>query len=165
METSLLLGIIGILATTVFGVLSLYVIKFRKKPGQITFLIEEVIGLFDSIVRNLPELSIKYQNEPIDQSVFLLKGCLINTGTKDITEAMMESELTISLSEGYKWLNAKQVSDSPPEVQLSILKRVHLIFNMSLFRCGEYIRLEALVEVPAQENLLRKINLIVQRKC
>ena len=85
MNTPNLLAIIGISATVVLGVYGIYLgFRTQRYPGRITFVKETCIGLFDSLVRNLPELSIQYDNEPVGENLVLLKGFILNTGTKDI---------------------------------------------------------------------------------
>lgn len=60
------IGISGVIATFVFGVLSIYLVKVRRYPGHLTFIQEQIIGLFDSIVKNFPQISITYDTKNID---------------------------------------------------------------------------------------------------
>ncbi len=129
---------------------SSHAIAGRHYPGRITFVKEGCIGLFDSIVRNFPEIVITYDNSPVGQNLVLLKGAFLNTGTKDITKEMVAERLTIALPPEYAWLTAR-VGGASPEVTGAISRsedRSKLSFDLGLFRCGEYIRFEALAEVP-----------------
>ena len=53
----------------------------RRYPGQISFVLENCIALFDTIVKNFPEISIHYQNSQVSEGLVLLKGYLLNTGS------------------------------------------------------------------------------------
>src|SRR5205085_6381415 len=134
MDKSTILAIAGTVATIVLGTWSIYLALKRRYPGRITLLKETSIGLFDSIVRNLPELAILYKGEPVSQSLVLLKGIFHNTGSIDITESMVEEKLTIHLPEGFKWLTGKVVSTSADvKANLTLLSPHSLIFDLGLF--------------------------------
>jgi hypothetical protein len=152
METSTILTIFGIIATAVFFALGTYLTVKRRYTAQITFIKEDSLGLFDSIVKNLPELAVLYRDNPVSQGLVLLKGFLLNTGAKDITEPMVEEPLSIKLPEGFQWLTGRVVSASS-KVQAKVnVKPSELTLQTGLFRCNEHIRFEALAEVPIEEG-------------
>jgi hypothetical protein len=153
MNSSLILTILGLAATLIFGLISIYLIIQRRYPGRITFIREASIGLFDSIVRNVPELSVLYNGKPVSENLVLLKGILQNTGSVDITEMMVVEPLAIKLPEGYKWLEARIVG-SAPNVHATVSNQdsTSLIFDVGLFRVNEHIRFEAVAEVPSTED-------------
>lgn len=152
MSPSTILAIIGTLATVVLGTFSIYLAIKRRYPGRITFVVEDSIGLFDSIVRNLTELAVLYKGEPVRKNLVLLKGFLVNTGTRDITDSMIEDKLEARLPEGYKWLTGKVVaSSSNVRAEATRIDDQRLRFDVGLFRCDEFIRFEAVVEVPLEE--------------
>jgi hypothetical protein len=128
----------------------IYLIIKRKYPGEITFVQESCLGLFDSIVKNMPELAVHYKGSPVGEGLVLLKGSLLNTGSKDISESMVEEKISVSLPEKFRWLTAKVVSTSPKvQAQVEISDR-SLVLETGLFRCSEYVRFEALAEVPTK---------------
>jgi len=144
-------SVLGIAATIIFGVWTLYYsVVSRRYPGRITFVREACIGLFDAIVRNFPEITILYENNPVGKNLVLLKGAFVNSGTKDIAAEMVARQLTIVLPPDYSWLTARVVAasqDATPSISPSA-DRSKLNFDLGLFRCGEYLRFEALAEVP-----------------
>lgn len=152
METSTVLTIIGIIASVIFGGTGIYIVFKRRYSGEITFVKEDLIGLFDSIIRNLPELSILYNEEPVGQGLVLLKGAFLNTGSKDIAEVMVEEKLSLNLPKHYKWLTGKVVETSPKVQAILKVSERNIILESGLFRCNEYIRFEALTEVPINEG-------------
>jgi hypothetical protein len=153
------LSVISLIVTVVgailgaFGILfGLYTyVKSKKYPGQITFVKEDCISLVDSIIRNLPNLNITYNEKSISDRVVLLKGYLVNTGKIDIKREMINNPIILSLPEGYRWLEVKQVSSSS-----GIVADIHILsdndrnieFKFELLKREEFIQFEALAEVP-----------------
>jgi len=150
MSSPTILAIIGIVATIAIGAYGIFVaIKSQKYPGRITFVRESCIGLFDSLVRNLPELSIQYQDDPVSENLVLLKGYLLNTGTKDISPDMVEGDLSLSIPQGFRWITAQVVSSSPELVaEATIVDEQKIQISTGLFRTKEHVRFEALAEAP-----------------
>src|ERR1035437_1972556 len=113
MTTPNVLSALGIFTTVVLGVWCLIVALHRRYPGEISFVRDPYLGLFDSIVKNLPELSVQYDGKPVSPGLVLVKGALLNSGAKDITVPMVEGPLTFHLPEGFRWVMAKIVGTSP----------------------------------------------------
>jgi hypothetical protein len=148
MSTSNILTVAGFLATVVFGIWGIFVVIRRRYPGQLTYVKELYLGLFDSIVKNLPELAVLYNNVPVGQGLVLIKGAILNTGSKDITDLMVEQKLALALPADFRWLTAKIVGNSE-DVKASLgVQGSSLIVSTGLFRCNEFMRFQAIVEVP-----------------
>lgn len=153
MNTSLVIGIL-IFVVTILVSLRIYFLQ-KKYPGELTLLVEDVIDLFDAIVRNQDKLAVLYDNSPIDQSLVLMKGIVLNTGTLDITKQMTDSgALTMELPEGFKWLDKKITSLSEGlRVDCIIQEATQLQFEIqSTFKRDEIIEFEVLIEVPADHE-------------
>ncbi len=149
MDLSILLGILGIAATVFIGVWGIIATVRRKYPSEITFLKQDLIGLFDAITRNLPALKILYNNHPISENLVLLKGYIVNSGSQDITKDMTEENLKLTLPETFRWVDKKLVASSPKvKAELIIANDKDLVFDIGLFRKSEYVQFEALAEVP-----------------
>lgn len=143
------LGSLGFLATVIFGILSVYLVKSKKYPGGLTFISEQTIGLFDSIIKNFPQIAITYNNKSIDQQIVLLKGFIVNSGSIDIKDDMVEENLKLKLPENFKWLNVKIVdSTKGSKASTTIASDNELVFHLGLFRKNEFLRFEALADVP-----------------
>jgi hypothetical protein len=146
---------LGIVVTIIVGGPGIYVLIKRSYPGQITFVIENCLALFETIVKNIPELSVTYKNSPVNKGIVLLRGVFLNTGTKDISKEMIEEDLRLELPEACEWLQAK-VLPSTPSVRATIEQETRtLTFKTGLFRCREIIRFECLakIKLPDNENL------------
>jgi hypothetical protein len=147
MDLSFILTIVGLLATFVFGFLSIDLFKRKKYPGKITFVKQSSIGLFDSFVKNFSEISIQFENNPIKDNLIYLKGCFINDGDIDIEGDKIEKPICIELPEKYSWKNCKITETTKNLVcNFSIINDNTVELNLGLFRKGEYIQIEALVE-------------------
>src|ERR1035437_2393042 len=152
MNTSDMLGILGILATVVFGVWGLIVVLRRRYPGEISFVREPYLALFETIVKNIPELTAQYNGKPVSPGLVLLRGALLNSGKKDICDTMVEGKLTFNLPDGFKWLTSKIIATSP-NVEASVLtEERRLVFSTGLFRCGEFIRFQAITEALPSDS-------------
>lgn len=148
MNTSYILAVLGIAATVVFGVWGIIIVVRRRYPGQLTYVKESYIGLFDSIVKNVPELAVLYNKMPVGQGLVLIKGAILNTGSKDITDTMVEQKLAFVLPADFRWLTAKVVGSSGSVKASIAIQDNSLIFSTGLFRCNEFIRFQAIAEAP-----------------
>ncbi len=148
MNASNILAVLGILATAVFGIWGLVIVIRRQYPGQLTYVKQPYIGLFDSIVKNLPELAVLYNNAPVGEGLVLVNGAILNTGSIDITDSMVEQKLAFALPSDFRWLTAKIVGTSG-NVKASLdIQANSLVLSTGLFRCNESIKFQAIAEAP-----------------
>src|SRR5208283_925503 len=112
MSISTILGILGVSVSLLFGAWGVSLALSRRYPGEITFVREQTIALFDSIVRNLPELAVLYKKAPVSPNVVLIRGALVNTGRKDISSSMIDKPITLALPSGSHFLSASVISAS-----------------------------------------------------
>ena len=155
MDLSLLFGLLGIIATVFFGIWGIIVIFKSRYPGRITFVREECISLFRDIVKNMPDLSISHKNQPVKENLILLKGYFLNSGTKDITDLMIKEDLAACLPKDFRWVEVRIVDTSENvEARPKIDNDNRLSFKLGLFRRNEFIKFEALAEVPVKGGKL-----------
>ncbi len=146
MDYGLLVGVIGIVLTLVFGFIGIIIPYRRKSQQTVEFVEEENINLYNSVVKNISDLSLKFKDTPIDENVHLFRGFLINVGIQDITPEMIEKKLKILLSKNSKWLSAKIINKSSDfKVELNFNNN-ELEFHTGLFRHNEFIYFEAIAE-------------------
>lgn len=69
MELGTVFGILGVLVTVIFGSLGIYGVAKRRYPGQISLVIEDCLGLFESIVKHFPDLTVSYKNNPVGEGI------------------------------------------------------------------------------------------------
>ncbi|KKP89629.1 MAG: hypothetical protein US57_C0015G0007 [Candidatus Moranbacteria bacterium GW2011_GWC2_37_73] len=143
--SSWLFGIFGIVLSIYFG------IRFRY-PGKITLYKESVISLFSDITKNLDKLSMIYEGNPISPNLYLFKGVLTNSGNKDIKS---NEKIYFNLLDGDKWIDVKIISTSlKVDASIKIESNTCAVVSIGtgLFRCGESIGLETLIETSKQRN-------------
>jgi hypothetical protein len=148
-SNEVILAIIGIIMTVVFGIWAVQLVL--RYPGKVTFIMEQRLGLYESILANFPELEITYETKPVSRQIVLLKGAFLNSGSKDIVPDMVEQPISMTLPDGYRWLKAKVVHTSPSISAKVNVCNSKLEFEFSLFRCREFIRFEALAEAPGED--------------
>lgn len=139
--------VVGTIATVVFGIWAILLAKKRAYPGEITFFHDRSIRLFDDITGSLPQVAVSYKGEPVNKNLTLIKGFLVNTGTKDITKEMVETSLTFELVDGYRWLEVSANFLSSLEERAKINDSKTVEFSLGLFRCYEFLRFVGLIEV------------------
>jgi len=146
MDYGLIIGIIGTIATLIFGFVGI-IIPFRKNNQKtIEFVEEENINLYNSVVKNISDLSLRFKSTPINENVHLLRGFLINVGNQDITTEMIEKKLKILLNKNSKWLSAKIINKSTNLSANLEFDKNELEFQTGLFRHNEFIYFEAIAE-------------------
>jgi hypothetical protein len=160
MDYNFILAVLGLLCTLALGAWSIYLAMRHRYPGQISFVMQGCLGLFDSIVKNLPELSVLYKNAPIKENLVLLKGAFLNSGRIDIADRLVEENLKACLPSGYRWVTARVTSSSPSvKSHVSVDSETELSFYLGLFRRGEYLHFEALAEVPDPPSSIKEKSL------
>lgn len=158
----MILTIVGLIATFVFGFLSIDLFKRKQYPGKITFVKQSSIGLFDSFVKNFNEISILFEEKPIKDNLIYVKGCFINDGDIDIEGAKIEKPICIELPEKYSWVNCK-ITDTTQNLfsDYKIENEKNVFINFGLFRKGEFIQIEALIQashdINNDDNIFDKI--------
>jgi hypothetical protein len=135
--------------TITFGIWAVYLAVRYRSQGRIVFIQESCLGLFESIIKNLPDLKILYKEKPISENLALLKGFLLNMGHRDISPGMVEEKFSIILPSGFRWLEAKIISAPSKVATIEVLDDA-LVFDFGLLKHYQYISFEALGEVPAR---------------
>lgn len=148
MDFSTFLTILGLIATVIFGILSIDLFKRKRNPGKLTLVRQSTLGLFNNISKNFEEISILYKAEPIKENVIYLKASFINDGDIDIEGKAVEKTLNLELEKDLKWIKSKVTQTSPELISTSeILEdKQNLRFNFGLIRKREFFQFEALIE-------------------
>jgi hypothetical protein len=142
------LSLLGLAATVAFGIWGLIVVLRQHYPGEITFVHKPHLALFRSIIVNFPEIKAQFNGNPVGPGLVLIRGTLVNTGTKDISASMVEEKLTFRLPPEHKWLSGKVVRTTALVEANVTAEQQSLIFSTGLFRCSEFIQFQAIAEVP-----------------
>lgn len=137
----------------ILSVIGVYLALRYKYPGRITYAKEGALSLFNDVVRTMPELAVTYEGQPVQANLIIMRGHIINTGKKDITDEMVSQPLTFNLPHGFKWRKVNITAQSDGlDAKYEVKNNTSLLFNFGLFRCNESISFEALAEIPSETS-------------
>jgi hypothetical protein len=146
------LSVAGILISVFFGVWGIYLTLRRTKyPASLTFVRAQTVSLLDDFATRIPNLSVLYKDTPVDKSVVLLSGYLVNDGNLDITPQMTERPLSCELPGSCSWLEFKLTGAAEALSVTGNIKSLQTLeLNFGLFRRDEAIAFEALALVGTE---------------
>lgn len=152
MDIQTILTIIGITLTGFLGAWAILVAFRSIKSVEITYIEDRCISLIDDITQSFSELNISYKNQAVSKNLVLLKGYLINTGRKDISEEMVEEDISLNLPDDFEWLDCKIVDTSKSlKASISKIDKSRIELDIGLWKIKEYCRFDALAKVPVIE--------------
>lgn len=134
------------------GLWAVYLALRHRDPGEISFFHESAIGLVSDIAKNIENLEIKYQGQPVSEKLQFVKAYFFNTGRKDITHEMIDHPLALRLEDGSRWVTAKIVLASPEVQAKATLNQNSLDFTFPMLRRGEFFCFEALADIPSGKD-------------
>jgi hypothetical protein len=146
------LSVAGILISVFFGVWGIYLsLRRAKYPASLTFVREQTVALLDDFATRIPNLSVLYKDTPVDKSVVLLSGYLVNDGNVDITPQMTERPLSCELPGSCSWLEFKLTGAAEALSATGNIKSPQTLeLNFGLFRRDEAFSFQALALVGAE---------------
>lgn len=155
----LLLGITGIFATLILGYLGVkYSLKSKRKT-DIIFILKGSISLFNTIVKNLDDLEIKFHGKKIDENLILFKGSFFNNGNVDIDKSIVHKPIELELPSNYNLVKHKIIDVSEGLHIKSKEKQNKLIFEWDLFKEAEYFTFYCLIEYKSSKNANDQIDI------
>ena len=151
MTLSDILSVAGILISVLFGAWGIYLSLRRKNyPASLTFVREQTVALLDDFATRIPNLSVLYKDTPVNKSVVLLSGYLVNDGNVDITPQMTERPLSCELPGSCSWLEFKLTAAAEALSATGNIKSPQTLeLNFGLFRRDEAFSFQALALVGA----------------
>lgn len=143
------LGLVGIAVSVLFGIWGVYLaVRKVKYPASLTFVREQSVALLEDFAKKIPNLSVIYKDIPIDKSVVLLSGYVVNDGSLDITREMTEESLTCCLPADASWLEFKVTTSAPAlHVQSIVIDSQNARLDFGLFRRNESFSFQALAVI------------------
>lgn len=152
MTLSDILSVAGILISVLFGAWGIYLSLRRKNyPASLTFVREQTVALLDDFATRIPNLSVLYKDTPVNKSVVLLSGYLVNDGNVDITPQMTERPLSCELPGSCSWLEFKLTGAAEALSATGNIKSPQTLeLNFGLFRRDEAFSFQALALVGAE---------------
>ncbi len=146
METSTLLTLVTIFISIVFGIPAFISLRQQSKT-KIFFFEQQKINLYDDLLKNIPNLSIAYNGEAIEKTMFLLKGIFICSGKKDIVAADIQKGILIqNKGANSKWLDFNIIGKTQ-NLEVNLTNNGDIIeLNFNLLKDKDYFVIKALGE-------------------
>jgi hypothetical protein len=153
MDIQIILAVIGVIATVIFGIWAIIVTFQSSKKVQLTFALDRCTSLLNELSRSLENLIIQYKGKPVGDNLLLLRGYFINTGSRDISPSMVEDKIKLKIPENFEFVEIK-VTECSPNLQASVSKLEKNVseFSTGLWKVKEYFGFDALVNVQASKT-------------
>lgn len=152
MDLGLIFTIIGVILTVLFGV-PVVIEWFRnRRRVQLSFVHESSVSLFKSYVKNIKNIEIYYHGNPIDHTIYALKGYIHNSGRTDIDDKMIHSPLSIALPAEAQWLEANIVGKSENVNVTYKVQDNRIEFQWDLLKPGELFCFETLYKSQGEDE-------------
>lgn len=143
------LSIAGLLATLIFGWLSIGLYNRKKYPGRISFVKLAVLNLLNDIANNFKDIKLLHNNNPIRKNLVYIKGAFLNNGDIDIKTLSGECNITLTLPDDYKWVDFAITSHSEDlSCVISQEAQNKEKISFDVFKKDEFIIFEGLVDTP-----------------
>jgi hypothetical protein len=137
----MLLGILGIVATIIIGLLPLFI---SLKDRTIRYWQVETESVFSRKIKEIDELKVLYQEKEIDDDMVILKTVVENNGRKDIDKQIVYEPMTIEFKDPIELLEV-EVLQAPNGV-LATKNNNSVICNWDLLKRKEFIVLKLLLK-------------------
>ncbi|OXU15719.1 hypothetical protein [Sedimentisphaera salicampi] len=151
MDNQTILTVLGIIVSTILALWAIVVTLKGSRNVKITFVSELLLALTDDITQSFDDLEITFRDKPISSNLVLFRGYFINTGRRDITQEMIEDQISAHLPSEFEWIDCKvtEVSSSL-NAEVKVQSKQQIIFSIStgLWKKNEYLKFETLAKVP-----------------
>lgn len=147
----LFLTVIGTLSAILFPVVG-WIFR-RKELPQLDVVLDKEVFLVNQLAGNLSNFSIVIDEKPASDQVVWITGWIVNSGSNDVSERIIEHPLKLQLPENMQWVRG-DVKHSSVNVKCDseIISPQELQFKWVLLKSGEYIYFDALLECPIEET-------------
>lgn len=146
--------IFGLIATIVFGVLSIWFYIRKRRPCGIRFFAIDSINVYSNLSLDFDNLEIQANGKKIDSDLLFFSGVFVCDGHSDIKGS--DHKLTLELPCKCKWNDIKISSksqDLDATVTINHEKQETAWLFFDQFRMKEFITIKALIECNNQKLL------------
>lgn len=142
MTLSDILTIIGI----VVGVFVAFYLSYRdSRKTRIFFFEKQKVKLYNDLIKNIPDLDIKYKGKEIQKTMFLLSGVFICSGNKDIVESDVHKGITITNNDdGGVWEQIKITKKLQGLDLYEVCGGSNIVISFKFLKDKDYFVIEAL---------------------
>lgn len=151
--------VLGVIATVLVGY---WTIKYSANHRPITNLLffeNGCTSLFETVVKDLAEVEIKYKGKKIDENLLIYKGTFFNSGNIDIDKSIIHQPLRVSLPENYEWKKIIIIDQSRDVNVLVDYNESEATFNWDILKENEYFTFDSVLEYKPQPNTDKDIDI------
>lgn len=143
--------ILGILATFLVGYLGIKYTYKHKTITNLLFFENGCVSLFNSVMKDVEDVEIKYKGKKIDENLLLYKGTFFNSGNTDIDKTAIHKPIRLTLPDNFEWKKIKIIEQSH-EININLnYDESEAIFEWDILKENEYFTFDSLIEYkPAQ---------------
>lgn len=137
----------------VFFILTLRNINRNKRAPGLLYVQTDCVALFDSIVKTMDKIDIRYNAEPITPDLILLKGCFYNSGNDDIESSKIKSPVSVDFGEKVEVIEFN-ISEKPNglNIKKEIIDNQKIEFNWDLLKKKESFHFDILLKVKEKNG-------------
>lgn len=153
MDINLIYMALGVIATILVGYRGIKYTANHKIITKLLFFENGCISLFETVVKDLEEVEIKYKGKKIDENLLIYKGTFFNSGNTDIDKSIIHQPLKVSLPENYEWKKIK-IIDQSKDVNIALdYNESEATFNWDIIKENEYFTFDSVIEYkPEPKN-------------
>ena len=123
----------------------------REARHQLDIILDKEVFLVNQLARDVKDISILIDEKPASEQVVWITGWIVNSGSLDIGDRIVQKPLRLDLPENMSWIRANiDHSSNDVECQCSTVDKRQIEFHWTLLRSGEYIHFDCLVECPPE---------------
>lgn len=164
----LVLAILGLVFTIMFGLISIILYVRRKKyPKRIKTYLIDMVRIWNPEVDKYKNIQITHSNQKISESVSYIKGLFCGDGDEDIDVAKkIVTFCHIELPTTYKWLEVHRQESSPNlKVDFTIDSKSPNILNVggTLIKRDEIFCFDGFYEGKGKEKDVKQILKVTHR--
>lgn len=151
----MLIGILGIIATIIIGIIPLLI---SLKEKTIRYWHVETESIFSQNIKEIKELKVVYNNEEINDNLIILKTVIENNGWKDIDKTIVHEPMSIAFSDSIELLEV-EVLKSPGKVNV-YKENNRIICSWDLLKKKEFIVIKVLLRNKQPETSITSSELL-----
>jgi hypothetical protein len=147
-----LLAVLGIAVSVAMGAWGLVLAVRYSRRVRLTYAQENCLSLFADVAQGIDALEVRYNGSPVSTNLVLLRGYIMNSGRRDITPAMVERPLRLTLPAGFSWIDFR-ITDASQNLKsvVATFSASEVVLGLGLFKTGEYLKFDSLATVPVED--------------
>ena len=143
--------------TLIIGIPNL-IYFFKLNKTKIVFYEKKIINLEDDLLKNFDDLSIKYKGIEVKDNIYFINGFLVCQGNKDINNK--HNTIEIEIPKKSKWVDFKIIPYTRGMEITTSIDSNFLGLNFGLFKTGEFIEFESIIEVNEDVDINKIFNFV-----